>query len=108
VAWELSRAGSDATVDFALSEMAAQLGSGVRRHFVKGMATDWATNPLTYGAYSALRPGAFGARDVLAAPLGGKLFFAGEAIGGKRSALVNGALESGRKTAKKIARQLER
>lgn len=104
--WELSRAGPEATIDFALEEMVSQLGSSVRKHFVKGLATDWATNPLTHGAYAALRPGARGARKALAAPLADKVFFAGEAMGGTRSALVNGALTSGQKAAKKISRAL--
>lgn len=104
--WELSREGPQATVDFALEEMVKQVGSDARKHFVKGIATDWATNPLTQGAYAAVRPGRVGVRTVLAAPIAEKLFFAGEAMGGNRCALVNGAYESGRKTAKRIAKTL--
>lgn len=100
--WELSREGPDATVAFALEEMVHQLGSSVRKHFVKGLATDWATNPLTLGAYAAIRPGTHGVRKKLSAPMADKVFFAGEAMGGSRSALVDGALNSGRKAAKKM------
>jgi monoamine oxidase len=105
--WELSRDGPEATVNFALEEMVKQVGSDARKHFVKGIASDWATNPLTHGAYSAVVPGRVGARDVLSEPIAEKLFFAGEAMGGNRSALVNGALESGRKVAKVIAQELD-
>lgn len=101
--WELSKEKPEATVDFALEEMVKQVGSDARKHFLKGIATDWATNPLTHGAYAAVRPGGVGARDVLSDPIADKLFFAGEAMGGNRSALVNGAYESGRKVAKRIA-----
>jgi monoamine oxidase len=104
--WELSQAGPEATVDFALEEFVRQVGSSARRHFVKGLATQWASNPLTRGAYAALRPGGFGARDILSRPISGKVFFAGEAMGGSRSGLVNGAYESGRKAAKAIATAL--
>lgn len=104
--WELSREGPEATVDFALEEMVKQVGSNARKHFIKGIATDWATNPLTHGAYSAVRPGCVGARVVLSEPIAEKLFFAGEATGGNRSALVNGAYESGRKAAKAISKIL--
>lgn len=106
--WELSQEGPQATVDFALEEMVKQVGSAARKHFVKGLATDWATNPLTKGAYAAVRPGCVGARDILSAPIAEKVFFAGEAMGGNRSALVNGAYESGRKMAKQIAKSVQR
>jgi monoamine oxidase len=106
--WEISREGPQATVDFALEEMVKQIGSAARKHFVKGIATDWATNPLTHGAYAALRPGRHGARDVLSEPMAEKVFFAGEAMGGNRSALVNGALESGRQIAKRVIRTLSK
>lgn len=104
--WELSKAGPEATVDFALEEMVQQLGSAVRKHFIKGLATEWATNPLTLGAYAAVRPGTVGARKTLGRPVANKVFFAGEAMGGTRSALVNGALTSGQKSAKKMVKIL--
>jgi monoamine oxidase len=105
-AWELYAQGSDAVVDYALTELVRLVGSDARNHFVKGFATDWADNPLTMGAYGAPRPGHLGARKVLGAPLADKLFFAGEAMGGEFSALVNGAYLSGKKVAKKIAKTL--
>lgn len=102
--WDLSRAGVAATVDYALEALVRLVGSDARKHFVKGHATEWADNPLTYGAYGALAPGHNGARKLLKKPLAKRLFFAGEAMGGARSALVNGACDSGRKAAKKIAK----
>ena len=53
-----------------------------------------------------VKPGCVGAREVLSEPIADKLFFAGEATGGNRSALVNGAYESGRKAAKAISKIL--
>ncbi|MEP4198786.1 MAG: NAD(P)/FAD-dependent oxidoreductase [Aliishimia sp.] len=106
--WELSKAEPQETVAFALEEMVKQVGSDARKHFVKGIATDWATNPLTHGAYAAVRPGRCGAREILSEPVADKLFFAGEAMGGNRSALVNGAYESGRKAGKHLSRVLGR
>ncbi|MFX0540473.1 flavin monoamine oxidase family protein [Roseovarius sp. S4756] len=100
--WDISREGPEATVDFALDELVRQVGSDARKHFIKGIATEWASDPLTLGAYAALRPGRHGARNVLAEPMAGRVFFAGEAMGGNCSALVNGALESGRKAARAI------
>ena len=80
-AWQMTEAGTDAAVDFVLGEVEAMVGSKARERFVKGTLTQWGNDPLTLGAYSALRPGAFGARAELARPLDDRLFFAGEAAG---------------------------
>ncbi|MDU8943645.1 flavin monoamine oxidase family protein [Ovoidimarina sediminis] len=105
-AWELYAEGQAAVVDYALEALVRLVGSDARKHFVRGFTTDWADNPLTYGAYGSVRPGAWGAREALATPLADRLFFAGEATGGDRCALVDGAHESGRKTAVALARAI--
>lgn len=105
--WELARAGQDATVDYALEQLVRLVGSDARKHFVKGFATDWALNPLTHGAYGAVRPGSTDARENLAAPLADKLFFAGEATSTSVPALVNGAFLTGHHTGKSMAKILK-
>lgn len=97
--WELSRAGEAAAVDFALTEFVKMVGASARRHFVKGHMSDWATNPLTLGAYGAARPGRHASRAAMGQPLGDRVFFAGEALAGRYTALVTGAYMSGRDTA---------
>jgi monoamine oxidase len=101
-AWELSQAGTEAAVDFALGEVEAMVGSRAREAFVKGTFTQWAHDPLTLGAYSALRPGRFGARETLAQPLGERLFFAGEAAAGAHYATCGGAWLSGERAAGEV------
>jgi len=93
--WDISRGSSAEAVDFALGEFANAVGSRARRHFVKGITTDWATNPLTLGAYSAAKPGKSASRATLAEPLGDRVFFAGEALGGRYQTLMSGAHLSG-------------
>ena len=105
-AWDLYAQGQRAVVDYALGELVRLVGSDAKRHFVSGFATNWADNPLSLGAYGAVRPGAYGARDILAKPVGDRIFIAGEAVAGEISALVNGAYLSGRSTAKTAADQL--
>ncbi len=105
-AWDLYAEGQDAVVDYALEQLVRCVGSDARTHFVKGLATDWADNPLTLGAYGAVKPGAWGARAKLSQPLGDRLFFAGEAVGGATSALVNGAFRSGKTVAGDVARAI--
>jgi monoamine oxidase len=93
--WDLSREGQAAAVDFALGEFVAMMGSDARSRFRKGHMTDWATNPLTLGAYSAARPGRHSSRAVLAQPLGERVFFAGEAVSDGYASLCSGAHLSG-------------
>ena len=101
--WDLSAAGPQAAVDFALGEVVKMVGSDARKHFVKGHLTGWAGNPLTMGAYAAPRPGHYGARDELARPLGDRVYFAGEAVAGAYVALCGGAYLSGEAVARNVA-----
>ncbi|MEL6264335.1 MAG: FAD-dependent oxidoreductase, partial [Pseudomonadota bacterium] len=94
-AWELADAGAEAAIDFALGAFAGAVGSDARKHFVRGHMTDWHANPLTRGAYAAARPGRHAARETLKAPLGDRVFFAGEAVGVPLAALCSGAHLSG-------------
>lgn len=100
--WELSKAGSDAAIDFALGEVVKMVGSDARKWFIKGHMSDWAENPNTLGAYAAAKPGYANMRDVLAEPIGGRVFFAGEAVGGSHMQLVSGAYMSGERVAKSL------
>jgi monoamine oxidase len=104
--WDLSAAGEAAAVDFALGAFAGMMGSAARTRFRKGHMTDWASNPLTLGAYSAARPGRHGARAVLAEPLGERVFFAGEALSEGYHALCSGAHLSGEAAAVAVVAQL--
>jgi monoamine oxidase len=62
--------------------------------------TRWSQDPFSYGAYSFNKLGANPAmRDDLAAPVGNRLFFAGEATHKNMFATVHGALLSGRRAA---------
>ena len=79
------------------------MGNDVHKHILRGEMTDWAVNPLTYGAYSVQRPGTKGARAALRKSVADRLFFAGEAVDNARAALANGAYDSGKKAAKMLA-----
>ncbi len=55
------------------------------------MITTWTTDPLSLGSYSFVPAGASpDDRDVLADPVGGRLFFAGEATHRTCSQTVHG------------------
>ena len=102
-AWDLSKQGEDEIVEYALSKLESLAGCDIRKHFLKGFASDWANNPLSKGSYSAVKPGCYGARELLGAPVAEKLIFAGEATAGDLAGLVNGAYESGKMAATRIS-----
>ncbi|MEM9240380.1 MAG: NAD(P)/FAD-dependent oxidoreductase [Pseudomonadota bacterium] len=105
-AWDLYGEGQDAVVDYAMDELVKFAGSDAKKRFKGGYASDWADNPNVLGAYGAVRPGKYGARAKLGAPINEKLFFGGEATGGAISALVHGAYMSGRFNAQQIVAAL--
>jgi monoamine oxidase len=102
-AWEIEKAGEDAAIAFATDQLASMLGSDIRRHIRKGRMTNWGSNPWTRGAYAAARPGRHKARAALSNPLGDRVFFAGEALGGAYPALLSGAHISGEAAARQAA-----
>ena len=104
--WELSAAGTDAAVDFALGEVVKMVGSKARKHFVKGHLTDWAENPMTLGAYAAVRPGQYSARADYSKAVGDRIFFAGEATAGGYIMLCSGAYMSGERAAGEVVATL--
>ena len=66
---------------------------------------NWQTDPFARGAYSYIAAGGSEARSILAAPLEDTLFFAGEATDEDEGSTVTGALQSGARVAKEIARR---
>ncbi|MDE0834571.1 MAG: FAD-dependent oxidoreductase [Acidimicrobiales bacterium] len=65
--------------------------------------TRWGQDPWARGSYSYLGPGASSAtRRMLALPIDGHLFFAGEATDTEHPATVHGALASGQRAAAEI------
>lgn len=69
---------------------------------------NWARDPYARGAYSYEAVGGKGARQALATPLGGSLFFAGEATDTTgEPATVTGALRSGARAALEVNRHFE-
>jgi monoamine oxidase len=63
---------------------------------------DWQADPYARGGYSYVKVGGAGAREQLAAPLDGTLYFAGEATDAEEAGTVGGALRSGIRAAREI------
>lgn len=102
---ELAAKGEPAMVDFAGEWLAAMFGSNAKRAIKKSHATRWNENPLTLGAMSAAGPGNADARKVLMEPIGGRIWFAGEALHDTQWGTVGGAWESGTRAAEAVLRK---
>eukprot|EP00761_Pharyngomonas_kirbyi_P006814 gb/GECH01006823.1/.p1 GENE.gb/GECH01006823.1/~~gb/GECH01006823.1/.p1 ORF type:complete len:436 (+),score=114.82 gb/GECH01006823.1/:1-1308(+) len=72
------------------------------QNFSKSKIYDWTRHPYIRGAYSFPAHNAFGMRYLLAEPVEGKVFFAGEATNVHASATVQSAMESGSRCASEI------
>lgn len=75
---------------------------------VASVCTRWASDPLSCGSYSHVAVGASGDDyDAVAAPVAGRLFFAGEATTRKYPATMHGAFFTGLREAERIAATLQ-
>jgi len=90
-----------------LTDLDAMFGGQASAHFVEGFVQDWTAEPYVLGSYSYPAPGSYptsglSARQVLAQPVGGALFFSGEATHNSAPSTVPGALQSGERAAGEI------
>lgn len=106
-AWELSAAGEAAAVDFALQTLVRSFGSAIEKQVGRSAMTDWGANPYARGAYAAARPGFAASRKTLMEPVGNRIFFAGEALGGSLVQTCAGARLSGEAAALKLGEVLK-
>ncbi len=102
---ELSAKGEPAMVDFAGEWLSSAFGSNAKRAIKRSHATRWNENPFALGAMSVAGPGNADARKVLLEPLGGKIWFAGEALHDTQWGTVAGAWESGTRAAEAVLRK---
>lgn len=104
--WQLTEAGADVAVDFALGTLRKMFGSEVDRHFAGGTITQWAIDPLSRGSYASAEPGQAHQREFLRRPVDDRLFFAGEACAQGFAQTCGGAYLSGVETARRVIETL--
>ncbi len=97
---QLEDAGDGALMAAAIDEIAGILGSDFRRKLTPLAESRWAHDPWARGSYSHALPGHAGDRAVLAAPVDGRLFFAGEATSPYFFSTAHGARDSGERAAR--------
>jgi len=80
---------------FALDELAGLLGNGIKPRLSPLASSAWVADPFARGSYSCALPGRADDRAALAAPVEGRLFFAGEACSRDYFGTAHGAFLSG-------------
>ncbi|MHB2207047.1 flavin monoamine oxidase family protein [Methylobacterium sp. CM6257] len=106
LARDLCRAGEAAAVALATERLAAILGTKARGAVLAGRLAGWWTDPHALGSYSIVGPGHAAARDRLREPVGGRVFFAGEALAGGGAMTVGGATLDGARAARDVLKAL--
>jgi monoamine oxidase len=98
----LEDAGDGAIAAQSIDEIASFLGNDIRRKLRPLKESRWAHDPFARGSYSHALPGHAGKRAVLAAPVDGRLFFAGEATSPNFFSTAHGARDSGERAAGEV------
>jgi monoamine oxidase len=88
--------------DFAATELVGLFGSGIRARLRPLVQTGWGRDPFALGSYSYALPGHADARAALAAPVDGRLFFAGEACSRHDFTTAHGAYLTGIEAADEV------
>jgi len=103
---ELSSKGEGAMIEFTREWIASLFGANAKNAIKRSYATRWNEDPFVLGAMSVAAPGSADARKILAEPFAGRVWLAGEALHETQWGTVNGAWESGQRTAEAALRQL--
>jgi monoamine oxidase len=99
---QLEDAGNGALAAQSIDEIVGFLGNDYRRKLTPLAESRWAHDPFARGSYSHALPGHAGMRAVLATPVDGRLFFAGEATSPNFFSTAHGARDSGERAAGEV------
>jgi monoamine oxidase len=94
--------GDGAIAAASIDEIVQFLGNDFRRKLKPLKESRWARDPFARGSYSHALPGHADKRAILAAPVDGRLFFAGEATSPNFFSTAHGARDSGKRAAKEV------
>jgi monoamine oxidase len=101
-AQSLEDAGDGAIAAESINAIVSFLGNDFRRKLKPLAESRWAHDPFARGSYSHALPGHAGDRAVLAEPVDGRLFFAGEATSPRFFTTAHGARDSGERAAQEV------
>ena len=94
--------GPGAATAFALEELSAVFGSGLRRRARPLAETGWGADAWSLGSYSHASPGQAGARALLREPVEDRIVFAGEHCSAEDFSTAHGAYQSGIDAAERL------
>ncbi|KWV45923.1 amine oxidase [Bradyrhizobium macuxiense] len=107
-AQQLEDAGDGAIAVHSIDEIVSFLGNDFRRKLKPLSESRWSHDPFARGSYSHALPGHADKRAVLAAPVDGRLFFAGEATSPHFFSTAHGARDSGERAAREVLAALRK
>ncbi|MBV8848302.1 MAG: FAD-dependent oxidoreductase [Methylobacteriaceae bacterium] len=107
LAADLEKGAAGAFESYAREQLTRQLGGDVVANISAIASTRWQADPFARGSYSHALPGHADDRSVLAAPVGDRLFFAGEACSPEFFSTAHGAYLSGIDAARQVRAALE-
>jgi len=102
LAADLEKGGAAAFESLARKQLTKHLGADVVANITPIACTFWQNDPFARGSYSHALPGHADERLVLAAPVGDRLFFAGEACSPEHFSTAHGAYMTGIEAARQV------
>jgi monoamine oxidase len=91
---------------FAREVLAEQFGHRAIRHLSVMRSTAWRHDPWSRASWAVVPPGLYAIRDTLKAPVGERIWFAGEALSRAQWGTAGGAWEEGERAAGEICAAL--
>ncbi|ACA16694.1 amine oxidase [Methylobacterium sp. 4-46] len=105
-ALDAARAGPDGARRLARAALAAHLGAGRLADLAVPAVSEWRHDPWSRGSWAVVPPGHAPARETLKAPVGDRIWFAGEALSRLQWGTAGGAYQEGERAAAAIAAAL--
>jgi monoamine oxidase len=106
VAASFDRRDGHAPYRFARAVLAEHFGYRAIRNLTAVHSTAWRNDPWSRASWAVVPPGLSAIRDILKAPVGERIWFAGEALSRAQWGTAGGAWEEGERAAGEIAARL--
>ncbi len=104
----LDRRDAHAPYRYARAVLAEQFGYRAIQNLTAVHATRWRHDPWSRASWAVVPPGRYAIRDTLKAPVGERIWFAGEALSRAQWGTAGGAWEEGERVAGEVAWRLKR
>ncbi|WP_343073992.1 NAD(P)/FAD-dependent oxidoreductase [Microvirga zambiensis] len=107
IAAGFDRRDANAPYRYARSVLAEHFGHKAIRNLSAMHATAWRNDPWSRASWAVVPPGLYAIRDILKAPVGDRIWFAGEALSRAQWGTAGGAWEEGERAAAEIISRLQ-